>query len=404
MLDANYAADIGRHQKGCRRARNLATVVCLLLIGCNSGSSKPETATTPAPPVPAPSKTTEKTSLEKTSAEKSTATKAAAESQPAEPIAGLEKPVSVHTDAKGRKWLGDVPYDVFFDHPLAVAAEGGSPAGGADKTLAANSTATGPAKPRSSPATADSGAEKNPATAEKSPGGSQDDWSRLVDADVLDTEVKRIRNELAAQLQSVSKYNSHYQELAIAGATLAVIGEIVAENSGSVSWKANAPLVRDLGAKIHDSAHASGATALKATKTSYEQLVDVLDGNVPAGVDPAKPRRDFSEVAKRDAVMKRMDHSFQLLKKGGSAQQILKKQSANALQEASLLAALGRVITVGHYDSADDPKYKTHAEDLSKSAAAIAAAVKSNDATAFTDAVSRVQKRCDACHADYRFQ
>jgi hypothetical protein len=331
-------------------------------------------------------------------------TVASSGSQSGEAIVGLEKPVSVHTDAKGRKWLGDVPYDVFFDNPLAVAAEGGSPAGGGNNMVAASLNGASPAKPQNSPATSAGGTEKKPASAEKSRGGAQNDWGGLIDIDILDAEVKRIRNDLAAQLQSVSKYNSHYQEIAIAGATLATVGEIVAEHSGSVSWKANAPLVRDLGAKIHDSAHAPGASALRATKTSYEQLVDVLDGNVPAGVDPAKPQRDFSEIAKRDVVMKRMDHSFQWLKKGGPAQQILKKQAANALQEASLLAALGRVITVGHYDSADDPKYKAHAEDLSKSAAAIAAAVKSNDATAFTDAVGRVQKRCDACHADFRFQ
>ena len=40
-----------------------------------------------------------------------------------------ERQVSEHTDAQGRKWLGDVPYDVFFDDPLGVAAEGRSEIG-----------------------------------------------------------------------------------------------------------------------------------------------------------------------------------------------------------------------------------------------------------------------------------
>jgi cytochrome c556 len=225
-----------------------------------------------------------------------------------------------------------------------------------------------------------------------------------VDVDVLDAEVKRIRNELAAPLQSVAWYNSHYQEIAIAGTTLAALGEIVAESAGSVSWKTSAPLVRDLGAKIHDAASASGSAAFQATKTPYDELVDALDGNTPAGVAPPQAKRDFAEVANREAVMKRMDRSFQWLKKSGPAQQVLRKQAAGALHESNMLSALGRVIAVGNYDSADDPKYKAHADDLSKSAAAVAAAVKSNDAAAFTDAVGRVQKRCDACHAEFRFQ
>jgi cytochrome c556 len=355
--------------------------VALILLGCSGGASNSGSVTQSAPP-PLPAA--------KPAAEPKKSDGAATQSD--ESVEGLERRVTIHTDAKGRKWLGDVPYDVFFDHPLDVAAEG-APSKKPDRpaTVAANPPPTG--RP-----------EKIPATAEKRAATGKNDWSRLVDIDVLDAEVKRIRNDLAAQLQSVGKYNTHYQEIAVSGATLATVAQIVAEHSGSLSWKSNAPLVRDLGAKIHDSAHATGATALHATKASYEQVVDVLDGNVPAGVPAAQPQRDFSEVAKRDAIMKRMDHSFQWLKKSGPAQQILKKQSANALHEASLLAALGRVITVGHYDSADDPKYKAHADDLSNSAAAIAAAVKSEDATAFTDAVSRVQKRCDACHADYRFQ
>ncbi len=163
-------------------------------------------------------------------------------------------------------------------------------------------------------------------------------------------------------------------------------------------------LVRDLGMKIHDAASAPGNPACQATKTPYEQLVDALDGNVPAGVSPSQPQRDFAEVASRDAVMKRMDRSFQWLKKSGPARQVLRKQAGNAIHESTLLAALGRVIAVGHYDSADDPKYKAHAVELTESATAVAAAVKSDDAAAFSDAVGRVQKRCDACHAEFRFQ
>jgi cytochrome c556 len=355
--------------------------VGLMLVGCSGGSSNPGPVTQSVPP-----------SLPAAKPAPDPKKSADVPEQGDESVEGLEHRVAVHTDAKGRKWLGDVPYDVFFDHPLEVAAEGGqSKKPDNPATVAANTSPT-------------RAAEKSSATAEKKPAAGQNDWSRLVDIDVLDAEVKRIRNDLAAQLQSVAKYNSHCQEIAVSGATLATVAQIVAEHSGSVSWKSNAALVRDLGTKIHDSAHGPGASALHATKAFYEQLVDVLDGNGPAGAAAVQPQRDFSEIAKRDAIMKRMDHSFQWLKRTGPAQQILKKQSANALHEASLLAAMARVITVGHYDSAEDPKYKAHAEDLSNAAAAIAAAVKSDDATAFTDAVSRVQKRCDACHADYRFQ
>jgi hypothetical protein len=302
--------------------------------------------------------------------------------------------------------LGDVPYDVFFDDPLKVAAEGGSTKGPGENAAPAVASTNQPAteKANEPKAAASSSNEIKSPTAGSAAPASKHDWNRLVDTDVLDAEVKRIRNELAAQLQSVTKYNGHYQEIAVAGATLAATAEIAAEHSGSVTWKNHAAMVRDLGTKIHDSASATGAPAFQAVKTSYEQLVDVLDGNVPVGVAPPQPERDFAEVANRSGVMKRMDRSFQWLKKSGPAQQLVRKQSANAIHEATLLAALGRVIAVGRYDSAEDPKYKAHADELAQAATAVAGAVKSEDATAFGDAVTSVQKRCDACHADFRFQ
>jgi len=101
--------------------------------------------------------------------------------------------------------------------------------------------------------------------------------------------------------------------------------------------------------------------------------------------------------------MKRMDRSFQRLKKGGTAQQLLKKDAGQALEDAAILAVLSRVISVGRYDSVDDPKYRGHATELTRSATDLATAARAGEAPAFAEALTRMQKRCDACHADFRF-
>ncbi len=329
-----------------------------------------------------------------------------------------ERQVTEHTDAQGRKWLGDVPYDVFFDDPLAVAAEGrsdtrskgGSTEASKSKTEVA-SVERSRAASTTAPATSSSSApDSAPATAAKPTGaaaaksaGQSAEWGELIDADTLDAEVKHIRTELTAGLQSVGKYNAHYQEIAVSAATLAALAEIVAELPRSISWKDHAGNVRDLAASIHDSAKALGGPAYQATKGPSDQLMDVLDGNVPAGLPAAEPTRDLAQVANRSALMKRMDRSFQRLKKGGSAQQVLKKDASQAVEDAAILAVLSRVISVGHYDSADDPKYHGQATELTRAAADLATAAKSGEAPAFADALTRIQKRCDACHADFRF-
>ena len=214
--------------------RSLASIALLLLAGCSGGSDRPE-GPAPAPPAQAAVKASSH------DARTVAPSKVADQSKGDEEVPGLEHSVKVHTDAQGRKWLGDVPYDVFFNDPLAVAAEGGTPAVATSRAPAALAEATSPpqkeagsfsrvgSKPASRPAS-----RKPEAAAGR-------DWNALIEMDVLDAEVKRIRNELAAQLQSVPKYNSHFQEIAIAGTTLAAVAEIVAEHPGSLSWKPNAP-------------------------------------------------------------------------------------------------------------------------------------------------------------------
>jgi cytochrome c556 len=396
MARANQQAGKRRSDAVRSAGKELASIAALFFVGCGGGSAPSATA------MVAESPTRTATASKPVSTTKISPQPATTD----EPPAGSENRVAVRTDAQGRKWLGDVPYDVFFNDPLAVAAEGQPAAGaaGSETVAAAPANASVTAKMPNADAAPTGAQQKSHPAAEKPAAGSKHDWNKLVDIDVLDAEVKRIRNELAAQLQSVAKYNSHYQEIAVAGTTLAAVAEIVAEHTGTVSWKENAPLVRDLGKKIHDAASAAGSAACQATKAPYEQLVDVLDGNTPAGAASAPPERDFAEVAGREGLMKRMDRSFQWLKKSGPAEQLLRKQSGNAVHESSLLAALGRVIATRHYDSADDAKYKSHASELTQAASAVAAAAKSEDAAAFTDAVGRVQKRCDACHADFRFQ
>jgi Cytochrome C' len=364
----------------------------------------------PAPSVPTPSSATGSSTAARSGS-------AVAAGQGAEG----ERAGAEHTDSQGRKWLGDVPYDVFYDDPLAVAAEGrtevrskGAAVDASPKekaTVAAgespsNSAAPAGAANRSETGnnqTGRGGAAATTSAGAAKPAGSGTDWSALIDSDTLDAEVRRIRTELTAGMQSVGKYNARYQEIAVSGATLAALAEIVAEESGAASWKQHAASVRDLAASIHDTAKALGGQAYQATKNSSDQLMDVLDGNLPAGLPASEPIRDFAQVANRSALMKRMDRSFQRLKKGGTAQQLLKKYAGQATEDAAMLAVLSRVITVGHYDSADDPKYRGHSTELTRSATDLATAAKSGEAPAFADALTRIQKRCDACHADFRF-
>jgi cytochrome c556 len=379
-----------RAMAGLAGRLNLAPMLALgLAVGCSAAPPEPSASGAATPDAAEPLPASSRPAVAASSAAKHPA--------PTDARHGS----LVRVDAEGRKWLGDVPYDVFFDDPLAVAAEGGH-ATPATATTAGTAGAAGVERPISAPPAGEKPSDGPAPSTVSAAAAADESWKSVVDVDVLDAEIKRIRNELKAALKSNGTYGARFQEVSTLGGTAAAVGEIVLEHPGPVSWKKNATAVRDLGSRIHESSSAIGGKAYDATKNAFDELVDVLDGN--ASSSGAAARRDFSEVAGREAVMKRMDQSFQWLKKNGSSPQVFRKDRAQALHESSMLAAFCRVIVSGRYDSADDPKYKAHADELSKDAAGVLSAVRSANAGQLGEAVTRVQKRCDACHADFRFQ
>jgi hypothetical protein len=301
----------------------------------------------------------------------------------------------VRTDQKGRKWIDDIPYDVWFEDPLAVAAKGEVvPDGG----------------PGASPSDANGGstaAEASLAAISPSSAATLDssrDWSALMPVQVLEDEVKRIRNQLTAGLQSVGRYNSNLKELQIAGAELAALAGIGWQHAEPTSWKDSAPLLQTYGAAIEQASQETGRTAYDAARSAFESAAVLLDGGQPA--EQAVPPADnqFAASADRTGLMKRMDRAFKWLRGNVATEKDLQREQANTLHEGAILAALAAVIATDGYTSADEPPYQGHAGGLISDSSELTAAVRDADFAKFNDTLTRIEKRCNDCHREYRFE
>src|ERR1700723_1548717 len=165
MARANWQAGKRRSDSVRSAGKKLASIAALFFVGCGGVSAPSGTATV----AEAPTRTA-------TTQKPVSTTKISAQPAPTdEPTDGSEKRVAVRTDAKGRKWLGDVPYDVFFDDPLAVAAEGLPSAGAANSgtVAAAPANASVTAKIPHTDAAPAVALRKSQATAEKPAAGSK---------------------------------------------------------------------------------------------------------------------------------------------------------------------------------------------------------------------------------------
>lgn len=326
--------------------------------------------------------------------------------QPAAPKASVDKPTSTakkpaaekssggHADSKvteqdGRKFLDGIPYDVWFDDPLAIVSN------------TTNVAPVGSAPVSTTPApTADKPAHQ-PAEKPSVPAASAD-WSAYIAMDQLQDESKRVRNQLKAMLQTPAAFSADFEVVKMDGAVMAALAIIVSESGDGVNWKPNAGYIRDYGFEIFDAAKGPAKPHYDKTAAAFENLQSVFDGSIPAGAPQPAATRPYSEVASRYYVMRRMKLAFEALKLNINTEAKLKSEQDAALLEAMMLAAMSKVVSSKDYSSADEPEYQAFMQEILTNCQAATTAIMEQQFEAFSTAMNAIDVTCKNCHSQYK--
>ena len=292
--------------------------------------------------------------------------------------------------------LGDIPLDVWYDNPLQVAQDKKPVTGGAGKANGADKKASD---------TAGESAVKAPAAEPETKSAGGDDWAALLDKETLENEVKQVKQGLANAFMSVNKYNANYKgDIPMHGSVLAVLAELAGKLPESVSWKEKAPQVRDLAADVVNKSKGLGAGSFDPAKKTYDTLTELLSGNTPPDLPQAAPSTEFSEVAKRSGLMKRMDKAHEWMKQTVTTEEAFKKNSEEVLHQARMLAVLSKVVGAPGYNSTDEEDYQGFVKRMVDANKQIIQAAKEGNFAAYSDASNKNQRNCDECHSSYRFE
>jgi hypothetical protein len=293
------------------------------------------------------------------------------------------------TTQDGKKFLDGIPYDVWYDDPLAVVAN--------NATVASPENATGDAPPATTSDSATKPETTKPAAS--APGG---DWASYIAADQLQEESKRIRNQLKTLLQTQATYNSDFEVIKMDGAVVAALAGVVLEGGDGINWKPNAGYIRDYALQIFESAKGLGKPNYDATNAAHENLQSVFSGSIPAGATEPMPTRPFADVANRFYLMRRMKLAFEALKLNINTDVKLKSEQEQALHESMILTALAKIIMTDGYSSADEAEYQQFAKEMIERCMEATQAVKDQDFSKFQDAINKIDKTCGECHVQYR--
>lgn len=322
-----------------------------------------------------------------------------AEEHAAAPAKGHSKSGSEESDSAGQRaantkrvMIGDIPKDVWFDNPIAESKKTGAAA----PTATAKPAEVAAAKPAPMP----EGGAKEAAPAASAAGG--DDWASIISAEELQAEIKKIKIELTDSLSAIGKYNAHYKEIAMEGAVVAALAGIAIKHSEKVSWKDQAPHIRDVASEMAKKSKGLGQKPFDDTKKEFEKLEGLLSGNPPPGLAEAPADIPFSEVASRRGIMQRLQINSDYLRANFQTEAKLEKGQDDAFHAASVTAAITKVIGTEGYGSADEDEYKAFVKSMVDSNLAMMKAAKDKDFAAFSDANGKVTKYCSDCHQAYQ--
>ena len=292
----------------------------------------------------------------------------------------------IRTDADGRKWYDDVPLDVWFSDPLNTYNTP-TPANAANTTASTNTT---PAAKQPEPE------EPKTQTADST------DWKAVIPKEILESEVKKIRNKLNKSLTTVSSYNVSCLELPGDIAMLAALANIAIEHPDPVNWQANAKHIRSLAAQMVEEPLMRGAKSQKKLRSLFEPIADILSGSPPANLPEAEDGVDFGTTVDFGGLMKRAERSSDWLKSNNGTESAFKSNRDEVLQEAIILGTIAKVISHDDYGYADDTDYLGHSMPMLDSCLKMATAVKEESFDNFDSGLSRVLQSCTECHTNYR--
>ena len=288
----------------------------------------------------------------------------------------------------GKTWIGDVPLDVWFDDPLAVASSGGEITQPNPRTEVAKIPSETPSNPEPMPVV--------PETV----GGI--DWKRVIPAELLDAEVTSIRNRFNADLQTVGSYNSSYLNFPPHFASLAVLSHVAQSHPGEIRWKENAGSIKHLAGQMAAEPLSRGPASQRPLKEKFDYVLEILNGSVPATLKAPPADQSISEVAKVPYLMKRLENASKLITVNGGTADSMKSNADALKQEAAVLGALTQVLLDGYEDYQDDEIFEGFVKNMVDASVNMREHIQNDQFNEFELDVSKMTQACTQCHSMYR--
>ena len=228
-------------------------------------------------------------------------------------------------------------------------------------------------------------------------------WSKLVDAETIETEIKRLSQDVAKTVTTPAPFKGGgYKDTRRQFSELAALFAVTAEYDGDIRWKDSAASLRDAFARAGHNCKVGTDQSFQEAKQRKQDLTDLIGGNRPKASD-AERKADWSQVADRPPLMQRLNIAQQdRLQKWLASKADFSAHRDEIKHEAQLAATIADIITHEGFEYWDDGTYAEYAQALKQSETELAAAVDLDNYDQARQAFGSASKACANCHEGYR--
>ena len=242
----------------------------------------------------------------------------------------------------------------------------------------------------------------SPTGSQSEASGGSDNGAKLISPASIEDEVKRLRLHYDTVVSTPGAFNSGgYLEARLDLSVLATLFAVIADYSGDIRWKKDAPAARDLIARTAYNCKAGSTQVYNEAKLRKVDLEDLVSGGGISGRD-AEPQNDWTSIVDRSPLMEYIELLVETLEDGVRDEKTYKDEGESIKRNAELLSMVGEVLVQEGMDEADDEDYTGLSDSMTQEATAVVKALGRDDYDAVRQGVAKIRQRCDSCHEQYR--
>ena len=229
-----------------------------------------------------------------------------------------------------------------------------------------------------------------------------DVWSQIVDASVIEDEVKSLQQELNQLVTTPVLFQTKYDAINQRFELLSMLFAIIRQYDGDIRWNEQAPAAQVLFQKAAVASRNGAAKGFQYCKARKEDLQELVRGGSIVSNEKVADSVDWETAASRSPIMEQLQVANDELKRMTSSESEFTSNTARIYHQSNLLAAMAKVIIQDGMPDAEEEGYVDFGRQMEKASLELKSAVKLNDFNSASTAANAVSQSCADCHDEWR--